>query len=73
MEDLSDRPHPNAGDVVYVLDGTSMLYKVCVPSFNQYQPDPPPADRSDSPNPYNPIQINRIPQPADLTGPNPNH
>ena len=28
MEDLSDRPHPNAGDVVYVLDGTSMLYKV---------------------------------------------
>lgn len=28
MEDLSDRPHPNTGDVVYVLDGTSMLYKV---------------------------------------------
>lgn len=27
--DVSDRPHPNAGPVVYLLDGTSMLYKVC--------------------------------------------
>ena len=40
QEDLSDRPHPNAGPVLFLLDGTSMLYKAYFSKMELQDYDP---------------------------------